>query len=61
MKIAVVTDNLELGGAGGVGSFVYELCHALALSGQRVLIIGIIGNKQSIQDPLIKKLVSSGV
>ena len=48
MKIAVVTDNLELGEAGGVGSFVYELCHALALSGQRFLIIGIIGNKQSI-------------
>ena len=61
MKIAVVTDNLELGEAGGVGSFVYELCHALALSGQRVLIIGIIGNQQSMQDPLIKKLVSSGV
>ena len=61
MKIAVVTDNLELGEAGGVGSFVYELCRALALSGQRVLIIGIIGNQQSMQDPLIKKLVSSGV
>lgn len=61
MKIAIVTDSLELSAAGGVGSFVYELCRALALSGQRVLIIGIIGNEQSTHDSLIKKLVSVGV
>ena len=61
MKIAVVTDSLDLSNAGGVGSFVYELCHALALRGQRVLIIGIIGNQQSAQDLLTKELVSLGV
>lgn len=61
MKIAVVTDSLELSEAGGVGSFVYELCHALALGGQDVFIIGIIGNEQSARDSLVEELVSFGV
>ena len=35
VKIAVVVNDLELSKAGGVGSFVYELCKAFLKANQR--------------------------
>lgn len=60
MKIAVVTNSLKLSKAGGVGSFVYELCRALVQDGQTVLIVGITGEEKSKQDTLTAHLIELG-
>ena len=39
VKIAVVVNDLDLSKAGGVGSFVYELCKAFLKANQRLMLI----------------------
>lgn len=46
MKIIQIMDNLIT--AGGVNSFVYDLCIALKEAGQDVTLIGIIGDQEEV-------------
>ena len=60
MKIAVVVNDVELSKAGGVGSFVYELCKAFLKTNQTLLIVGIINKGENINDEMARELVATG-
>lgn len=60
MKIAVVVNDLELSKAGGVGSFVYELCKAFLEANQRLMLIGIVNKGENENDEMTKELIAMG-
>lgn len=60
VKIAVVVNDLELSKAGGVGSFVYELCKAFLKANQRLMLIGIINKGENDNDEMTKELITMG-
>lgn len=60
MKIAVVVNSIEFSKAGGVGSFVFELCKAFLTDKQEILIIGIIGSPNSWNDSMVQELQRLG-
>lgn len=53
MKIIQIIDNLNT--AGGVNSFVYDLCIAMKQAGQKITLIGILG------DPVVSKTQAMAV
>ena len=60
MKIAVVVNDIELSKAGGVGSFVYELCKAFLKANQKLLLVGIINKGENDNDEMTKELIAMG-
>lgn len=60
VKIAIVVNDLELSKAGGVGSFVYELCKAFLKANQRLMLIGIINKGENDNDEMTKELITMG-
>lgn len=60
VKIAVVVNDLELSEAGGVGSFVYELCKAFLRANQNLMIIGVINKGNNKNDNMTKELIAMG-
>ena len=55
-----IVNDLELSKAGGVGSFVYELCKAFLKANQRLMLIGIINKGENDNDEITKELITMG-
>lgn len=62
VKIAVVVNDLELSKAGGVGSFVYELCKTSVYKGYKQDKIEMRGDRAEMSDfPLYLNTVAGGL